>query len=81
METDAILARHRKSIATLIVAMGGPVILVKREKNDVNAHGKYTVQDVQTKSRVNARTVRISLLNALLIIVVRGALSPYNPIF
>jgi len=53
----------------------------EREKNDVNARGRYTVRDVQTKSRVNARTVRISLLNAPLIIVVQGVLSPFSPIF
>jgi len=76
-----ILARHRKSIATLIVAMGELAMLVKREKNDVNARGRYTVRDLQTKSRVNARTVRISLLNAPLIIVVQGVLSPFSPIF
>jgi hypothetical protein len=61
--------------------MGELAMLVKREKNDVNARGRYTVRDVQTKSRVNARTVRISLLNAPLIIVVQGILSPFSLIF
>jgi hypothetical protein len=44
-----ILARHRKSIATLVVAMGELAMLVKREKNDVNARGRYTVRDANKK--------------------------------